>query len=57
MIIVVDASVLVSQLLRKRGRELFAHPELRCVFAEEQWQEAEHELEKRLAPSSSPSAA
>jgi predicted nucleic acid-binding protein len=49
MIVVVDASVLVSELLRKRGRELFAHPELRCVVAEEQWQEAEHELEKRVA--------
>ena len=49
MIVVVDASVLVSELLRKRGRELFAHPELRCVVAEEQWQEAEHELEKWVA--------
>jgi predicted nucleic acid-binding protein len=49
MIVVVDASVLVSELLRKRGRELFAHPGLRCVVAEEQWQEAEHELEKRIS--------
>lgn len=26
MIVVVDASVLVAELLRKRGRELLAHP-------------------------------
>ena len=26
MIVVVDASVLVAELLRHRGRELFAHP-------------------------------
>jgi hypothetical protein len=49
VIVVVDASVLVAELLRRRGRELFAHPDLRCVVAEEQWAEAEHELGKRLA--------
>ena len=49
MIVVVDASVLVSEVLRKRGRDLFAHPDLRCVVAEEQWEEAEHELEKRVS--------
>jgi len=37
MIVVVDASVLVAELLRARGRALFAHPDLRCVVAEEQW--------------------
>jgi predicted nucleic acid-binding protein len=49
MIVVVDASVLVSELLRKRGRELLGHPDLRCVVAEEQWREAEHELERRVS--------
>jgi predicted nucleic acid-binding protein len=49
MIVVVNASVLVSELLRKRGRELFSHPDLRCVVAEEQWREAEHELERRVS--------
>lgn len=48
MIVVVDASVLVAELLRRRGRELFAHPDLRCVVADEQWAEAEHELERRV---------
>ncbi|MHB8296461.1 MAG: PIN domain-containing protein [Acidimicrobiales bacterium] len=44
-----DASVLVAELLRQRGRALFVHPDLRCVVAEEQWAEAEHELGKRVA--------
>jgi len=49
VIVVVDASVLVAELLRRRGRELFAHPDLQCVVAEEQWGEARHELQKRVA--------
>ena len=49
MIVVVDASVLVAELLRRRCRELFAHPDLQCLVAEEQWEEARHELQKRVA--------
>ena len=49
MIVVVDASVLVAELLRRRGRELFTHSDLQCVVAEEQWEEAVHELQKRVA--------
>ena len=49
MIVVVDARVLVAELLRRRGRELFAHPDLQCLVAEEQWEEARHELQKRVA--------
>lgn len=48
MIVVADASVLVAELLRRRGRELLAHPTLRVVVAEQQWEETEHELAKRL---------
>ena len=47
MIVVVDASVLVAELLRKRGRDLFCHPELRSVVAQDQWEETQHELPKR----------
>lgn len=47
--IVVDASVLVAELLRRRGRELLARPGLQCLVAEEQWGEAQHELDKRVA--------
>ena len=46
MIVVVDASVIVAELLRRRGRELLARPELQCLVAEEQWGEAQHELDK-----------
>jgi predicted nucleic acid-binding protein len=48
MIIVADASVLVGELLRRRGRELFARTDLRVVVAEEQWDETEHELARRV---------
>lgn len=48
MIVVADASVLVGELLRKRGRELLLHPDLRVLVAEHQWEETEHELSRRL---------
>lgn len=48
MIVAADASVLVGELLRKRGRELFLHPALQVVVAEDQWSETEHELSRRL---------
>lgn len=48
MIVVADASVLVAELLRRRGRALFARADLRVVVAEEQWDETEHELQRRL---------
>ncbi len=49
MIVVADASVLVGELLRKRGRELLLHPALNVVVAEDQWSETQHELSRRLA--------
>ena len=48
MIVVADASVLVAELLRERSRVLFARPDLQVVVAEEQWDETEHELQRRL---------
>jgi predicted nucleic acid-binding protein len=48
MIVVADASVLVAELLRRRERELLKHPDLSVVVAEDQWEEAEHELSRRL---------
>jgi predicted nucleic acid-binding protein len=48
VIVVADASVLVGELLRKRGRELLKHPDLRVLVAEQQWSEAQHELSRRL---------
>jgi hypothetical protein len=49
VILAADASVLVGELLRKRGRELLLHPDLRVLVAEQQWEEAEHELSRRLS--------
>jgi hypothetical protein len=51
MIIVADASVLVVELLRQRGRLLITDPRLDVVVAEEQWNETEHEIARRLASS------
>jgi predicted nucleic acid-binding protein len=48
VIVAADASVLVGELLRRRGRELLLHPDLRVLVADHQWEEAEHELSKRL---------
>jgi len=40
--------VLISELLRTRGQELIEHPHVQIVVAEYVWEEAEHELRKRL---------
>lgn len=48
MIVVADASVLVGELLRERGRALILHTGLHVVVAEHQWAEADHELHRRL---------
>jgi predicted nucleic acid-binding protein len=47
--LVVDASTLVAEVLRARGRRLLAHRTLDLVMAAEAWSEAEHELRKRTA--------
>jgi predicted nucleic acid-binding protein len=49
MLVVADASVLVAELLRERGRALIADPSLRVVVAEDQWSETQHELGRRIA--------
>ncbi len=48
MRLAVDANILVSELLRQRGKALMAHSALRIAIAENVWDEAEHELRKRL---------
>jgi predicted nucleic acid-binding protein len=48
VIVVADASVLVGELLRRRGHALITHPNLRVFVAEHQWQEAEYELQRRI---------
>ena len=48
MIVVADASTLVGELLRKRGRYLILDDALRVLVTEHQWSETEHELRRRL---------
>jgi predicted nucleic acid-binding protein len=45
--LVVDASVLVAELLRRRGRALISSPGLELFIAEQAWSEAQHELSER----------
>ena len=54
IVVIVDGSVLVGELLRERGPALFRRPEVTVLVAEQQWEEAEHELERRLGVLVSP---
>ncbi len=44
-----DASCLVAEALRVRGRRLIAHPALDLFVAADAWSETEHELRRRVA--------
>lgn len=49
MLLVVDANVLVGELLRVRGRELFETVVLRLYISEQALDEALHEMSRRAA--------
>ena len=49
MLLVVDANVLVSELLRMRGRALIGDRSLRLRISEEALNEALHEMRRRAA--------
>lgn len=49
MLLVIDANVLVGELLRVRGRELFGRGILRLRISEEAFDEALHEMSRRAA--------
>jgi predicted nucleic acid-binding protein len=48
MRLVVDANILVAELIRVRGRKLIIHPELELYMAEKAWEETTYELNKRI---------
>lgn len=48
MRLVVDANILVGELIRVRGRKLIANPNLELYMAEKAWDEATYELNKRI---------
>ena len=47
MRLVVDANILVGELLRVRGRELVADPRTELFIAARTWNETQYELRKR----------
>jgi predicted nucleic acid-binding protein len=49
MLLVVDANILVGELLRVRGRELFEKDVLRLHISEQALDEALHEMSRRAA--------
>jgi predicted nucleic acid-binding protein len=48
MRLVVDANILVAELIREKGRKLIARPELELYMAEQAWSETTYELNKRI---------
>jgi predicted nucleic acid-binding protein len=48
MRLVVDANILVAELIRVRGRKLMARRELELYMAEQAWSETTYELNKRI---------
>lgn len=48
MRLVVDANILVGELIRVRGRKLIVRRELELYMAERAWDEATYELNKRI---------
>lgn len=49
MRLIVDANVLVAEMMRIRGRELIADARLELFIAESAWEEAQHEHRRRVA--------
>ena len=48
MELVLDASALVGELFRQRGRRILTHPETALYMPPRQWDEALHEVERRV---------
>lgn len=48
MFLVVDANILIGELLRKRGQELILKPMLTLYLSERVFSEANYELDKRI---------
>lgn len=46
--LIMDANILVGELLRQRGRDLIANPRLQLFITARAWDEMEHELPGRI---------
>ena len=49
MRLIVDANILVGELLRVRGQALVVHPQTELFIAARAWNETQYELQKRAA--------
>lgn len=49
MKLVIDANILIAELLRRRGRELLRNPQIELYLAEKTREETEYELRKRVS--------
>ena len=48
MRVVVDTNIVVAEMLRERGRRLFAEPALQLSMSEVAWSETSYEMRRRL---------
>lgn len=48
MELVLDASALVGELFRQRGRRILTHPDTALCMPPRQWDESLHELDRRV---------
>lgn len=48
ILLVLDANVLVAELLKRRGQALIADPRLQLIITECAWSETQHELARRV---------
>lgn len=48
ILLVLDANVLVAELLKRRGQVLIADPRLQLIITERAWSETQHELVRRV---------
>ena len=49
MILVIDANILIAELLRQRGRELLRNPQLIIYASERVVDETNYEIKKRIS--------
>ncbi len=48
MILIIDANILIAELLRQRGRELLRNPQLMIYAADKVIEESNYEIQKRI---------
>jgi predicted nucleic acid-binding protein len=49
MMLIIDANILIAELLRQRGRELLRNPQLIIYASEKVVEETNYEIQKRIS--------